>query len=103
MPLKNQSVDIQKIEKEWKSRGFQGGLWTDPPGQVWKDYIHNVDELVRLIDGEVEIEMEGSTYLLQIGEEILIPANTYHTVRNIGKEKSRWLYAYKLLQDPLIF
>jgi cupin 2 domain-containing protein len=97
MSLKNQLVDIQKIEKEWRSRGFQGGLWMDPPGQVWKDYIHNVDELVMVIDGEVEIEMEGSTYLLQIGKEIVIPANTYHTVRNIGKEKSRWLYAYKLI------
>ncbi|MHB8481696.1 MAG: cupin domain-containing protein [Nitrospiria bacterium] len=93
--MKKLSVDIQKIEEEWISRGFQGGLWTDPPGQVWENYIHNVDELVMGIDGEVEIEMEGTTCLLQTGKELLIPANTYHTVRNIGKEKSRWLYAYK--------
>jgi quercetin dioxygenase-like cupin family protein len=94
--MKQESVNIQKIEKEWRSRGFQGGLWVDPPGQVWKDYIHHVDELVMLVEGEVEIEMEGTAYLLETGEELLIPADTYHTVRNIGKEESRWLYSYKM-------
>lgn len=88
-------VDIQKIEKEWNSRGFAGGLWVDPPGQIWKDYVHNTDELVMLIAGEVEIDMEGAALLLHIGEELLIPANVYHTVRNIGRSESRWLYAYK--------
>jgi quercetin dioxygenase-like cupin family protein len=88
-------VDIQKIEREWNSRGFGGGLWIDPPGQVWKDYVHKTDELVMLIDGEMEIEVEGAAILLRIGEELLIPANAYHTVRNIGKSESRWLYAYK--------
>ena len=84
--MKKESVNIQKIEKEWRSLGFQGGFWVDPPGQVWKDYIHDVDELVMLVEGEVEIEMEGTTHLLQTGEELLIPADTDHTVRNIGKK-----------------
>jgi len=94
--MKDLSIDIQKVEKEWRSRGFQGGLWVDPPGQIWKDYIHDVDELVMLVEGKVEIEMNGSSYILQMGQELLIPANTYHTVRNKGQGTSRWLYSYRM-------
>ena len=93
--MKSTTIDIQKVEKGWKSRGFEGGLWIDPPGQVWKDYIHGVDELVMLVQGEVEIDMEGATHTLEIGKELLIPADTYHTVRTSGRGGSQWLYSYK--------
>ncbi|MBI1824056.1 MAG: cupin domain-containing protein [Nitrospirae bacterium] len=76
-------------------RGFRGSLWIDPPGQVWRNYIHDVDELVMLVEGEVEIEMNGLSFHLKRGEEFLIPAYCDHTVRNAGKGRSRWLYSYK--------
>jgi mannose-6-phosphate isomerase-like protein (cupin superfamily) len=88
-------VDRIKVEKDWKARGFSGGLWVDPPGQVWEDYRHDVDELFMLIEGEVELEMQGKKIRPKPGEEILIPANVLHSVRNLGRITSRWLYAYK--------
>jgi quercetin dioxygenase-like cupin family protein len=85
----------EKILAEWKSRGFSGGIWVDPPGQVWEDYVHDEDELFMVLDGEVELEVDGKVTRPKRGEEVLIPARTKHTVRNVGNETSRWLYAYE--------
>ena len=83
------SVDQEKIKKEWAARGFSCGLWADPPGRVWADFVHDTDELVMLAEGEEEFEINGRKYRLKVGEEFLIPAGTNHTARNVGKTTSR--------------
>ena len=88
-------VDIEKIKKDWLHRNFSCGIWTDPPGQQWEDFTHGTDELVAVIQGEVEFEIAGVVYHPAIGEELLIPARTLHSVRNIGTKTARWLYGYK--------
>ncbi len=88
-------VDEAKVRKDWAGRGFSCGLWVDPPGRVWVNFVHDTDELVMLLEGEEEFEMNGEKYRLQVGEEFLIPAGIYHTVRNVGNTTSKWLYGYK--------
>ena len=88
-------VKIDHIQKNWQARGFSCGVWIDPPGQVWKDYVHEVDELFMAVSGQVVLEMNGKILQLKPGEEILIPANVLHTVRNTGETESKWLYGYK--------
>src|SRR3989442_15844298 len=83
-------VDREKIEMEWKARGFSCDLWVDPPGQVWEDYVHSTDELLMLMEGKLELEMQGKTFRPAVGEEGLIPARTNHSVRNIGGSTGRW-------------
>jgi mannose-6-phosphate isomerase-like protein (cupin superfamily) len=83
------------VRSEWASRGFTCDLWVDPPGQVWSDFVHDVDELVLLLDGELILEISGRVLRLDSGEEVLIPAGTRHTVRNIGQGNARWLYGYR--------
>ena len=92
-PLKK--IDLDRIENQWHFRGFSCGVWVDAPGQVWKDYIHDVDELFMVIAGNVELEIGKQVFNPPIGEEILIPAKVYHSVRNVGNTESRWLYGYK--------
>jgi cupin 2 domain-containing protein len=89
------NLDQEKIKSEWETRGFSCGLWVDPPGQVWADFVHDTDELVMLVQGEEEFEMNGRKYRLIVGEEFLIPAGTNHTARNVGTTTSRWLYGYR--------
>ena len=95
MSSRADGLDRAQIAMDWKARGFTCGLWVDPPGQVWEDYVHSTDELLMLIEGTLELEMQGKTLRPAIGEEILIPAHTSHTVRNIGGRTARWLYGYK--------
>jgi len=87
-------MDRKQIEKDWRARGFSCALWVDPPGQVWADFVHDVDELVLLVEGEIELEMAGRKLRPRAGEEVLIPARTAHTVRNVGGTTARWLYGY---------
>ena len=40
--------DSQQTSRDWAARGFSCDIWTDPPGQVWADFVHATDELVML-------------------------------------------------------
>jgi len=88
-------IDQGKIEKSWNSRGFSCGLWVDPPGQVWEDYVHDTDELLMIVDGKLQLEINGKISHPQVGEEVFIPAQAHHSVRNIGGTTAQWLYGYK--------
>ena len=89
------SLNQTQVRIQWAARGFSCDLWVDPPGRVWNDFVHDTDEVVMLVEGEEEFEMNGRKYSLRIGEESLIPAGTSHTTRNVGKTTSKWLYGYK--------
>lgn len=89
-----QTSEIIKIEKEWKARGYTCGLWMDPPGQKWENFQHETEELFMLIDGDVELEINGAIQRPSKGKEIVIPAKVPHSVRNKGRTPSRWLYGY---------
>jgi mannose-6-phosphate isomerase-like protein (cupin superfamily) len=80
---------------DWARRGFSCDIWTDAPGQVWRDFVHATDELVMPLEGEIELEFGGKIFRPRIGEEVLIPAGVRHTVRNVGRNVSRWYYGYK--------
>ncbi|HVO23248.1 MAG TPA: cupin domain-containing protein [Candidatus Margulisiibacteriota bacterium] len=88
-------VDQNAVAAAWRKRGFSCGLWVDPPGQVWADFVHETDELVMVVTGEVDFEIAGEIHHPRAGEELLIPAGARHTVRNLGTTESRWLYGYK--------
>ena len=62
------------IKQNWHSRGYSFGVFRDPPGQVWADFVQRTDELVVLAEGEIEVEIEGESQRPQIGEEVFIPA-----------------------------
>ena len=63
-------VDQKKISAAWERRGFSCDLWQDPPGQTWEDYVHDVDELVMVVAGKLELEILGKIFHPQCGEEI---------------------------------
>ncbi len=84
----------ETVLSSWRRRGFEGGMWIDPPGQAWEDYVHETDELFLVVEGDVELEMRGERRTPEPGQEILIPARVVHSVRNKGCTTARWLYAY---------
>lgn len=89
-------VDIDAVRSSWNSRGFSCDVWTDPPGQVWEDYRHTVDELVMVLEGDVEFEINGRSIRPAVGEELYIPAGSVHSVRNKANALSKWLYGYSV-------
>ena len=87
-------MNPEQIKKDWESRGYSFGVFKDPPGQVWADFVHRTDELVVLAEGEIEIE--GKSEQPPIGREVFIAANALHTVRNVGNKNNIWYYGYKI-------
>ena len=62
------------IKQNWNSRGYSFGVFRDPPGQVWADFVHRTDELVVLAEGEIEVKIEGKAERFQTGGMVFIPA-----------------------------
>jgi len=88
-------MNPKQIKKDWESRGYSFGIFKDPPGQVWADFVHKTDELVFLAEGQIEIEIEEKSQQPPIGKEFFIPAKAKHTVWNVGKTINAWYYGYK--------
>ena len=84
-----------QIKQDWDSRGYTFGIFKDPPGQVWADFVNKTDERVVLAEGEIEIDIEGKSQRPQTGEELFIPANANHIVRVLGSVGNIWYYGYK--------
>lgn len=87
--------DRAAISRSFRERGFSCDLWVDPCGQVWRDFVHDVDELLLVVSGLLAIELPERQVRLQPGDELLIPAGTRHTVRNLDEGPVRWLYGYR--------
>ncbi len=60
-------MNPEQIKKDWDSRCYTFGIFRDPPGQVWADFVHKTDELVILAEGAIEIEIEGKSQQPPIG------------------------------------
>jgi len=89
-------MDQKAVGADWARRGFSCGLWTDPPGQRWENFVHSTDEIVMVVDGTVEFEIAGKIHHPKAGEELFIPALANHSVRNIGATTAHWLYGYRI-------
>ena len=70
----------EQIAAAWKARGFSCELWADPPGQRWQDFTHATDEVVIVLEGGMEFEVEGQVHHPAPGEELLIPVGAVHSV-----------------------
>lgn len=87
-------VDQKQVASDWARRGFDCNPFTDPPGQQWTDFAHDQDELITVVQGRLEVEVEQDSRVLEAGDEVHIPAGALHSVRNIHAGECRWLYGF---------
>jgi len=87
-------VDRQAVAADWRGRGFSCDLFTDPPGREWIGFTHDVNELVTVLAGRLEMELNGSWFAVEEGDEVFIPRGARHSVRNVHDRTTLWLYGY---------
>ena len=87
-------VNQSSVDSDWRSRGFGCDLFVDPPGQEWNNFTHSTNELVTVLEGRLEMKMLGETYEMDAGDEIYIPKDAVHSVKNIHNGVTRWLFGY---------
>jgi quercetin dioxygenase-like cupin family protein len=87
-------VSAEAVRRDWKARGFGCETFVDPPGREWNDFVHDTDELVTVLEGRLRFLMNGKTYELEAGDELFIPKGIRHSVHNIHRGTTRWLFGY---------
>ncbi len=87
--------DVKEVEARWRADGYSCDLWVDSPGQVWSNFVHDVDEMVAVVEGVLEMTVAGEICRMEAGDEVFIPARAVHTVKNVGGTTARWLYGYR--------
>lgn len=87
-------VDQGEVAREWVQRGFSCRAFTDPPGQEWRNFVHDTDELVTVVAGRLEVVLHEERYVVEPGDELYIPRGVKHTLRNVYNGSTRWLYGY---------
>jgi len=87
-------IRVAEVTRNWIGRGFTCRAFIDPPGQEWSNFVHPTDELVTVVKGRLEVEMNGEAWELDPGDELYIPRGTPHTVRNVFDQPTQWLYGY---------
>jgi quercetin dioxygenase-like cupin family protein len=87
-------VDARAVTSDWAARGYSCQLWVDPPGQEWNDFAHRTRELVTVLEGRLEFEVGGDTLELGPGDELFIPRDARHSVKNVHGRTSRWMFGY---------
>jgi uncharacterized protein YdcH (DUF465 family) len=85
-------VDAAAVTRNWIARGFSCRAFTDPPGQEWRDFAPDTDKLVTVVEGRLNVRMHDEDWALEPGDELYIPHDLPHTVRNPHTGTSRWLY-----------
>ena len=87
-------VQRDAVARDWDKRGYSCGLFVDPPGQEWNNFVHGCNELVTVAEGRLEMTVGDQTGILDEGDEVFIPKGAVHSVRNIHTRTTRWYYGY---------
>jgi quercetin dioxygenase-like cupin family protein len=52
------------------------------------------NELVTVMEGKLKLTIGGEEIIAEPGDEIFIPKDALHSVKNISSSATRWLYGY---------
>ena len=87
-------VSADKVARDWQARGYSFGRFVDPPGQEWNNFVHDVNELVMVEVGRLEMSVGKDTFIVEEGDEVFIPKGAVHSLKNVHHGVSQWLYGY---------
>lgn len=87
-------VNPMAVGMDWGLRGFSCQPVSDPAGKEWRECAQDADLLITVIEGRLEIAVLGATIDAMPGDEVIVPRETMHAIRNPHHARTRWLYGY---------
>jgi len=85
-----------EFEKNWTKRGFSFSVGSIKLQEEVKDAVHDdQDELIVMVNGKLEVTIGGETFIPDRNQEVLIPAKSNHSIKNIGAVDSIIYFGYK--------
>lgn len=90
----NGAASVPLVLKETGASSFIAGVSTFQPGVAVPMHSHNTDELVTVLEGAGECEVEGDVTPIKALDSTFIPAGLTHCFRNTGAALMRILWVY---------
>lgn len=87
-------LDFDEIQEEWRAKGFGFGVFRDPTGQEWNDFVHQTDEYVIVAEGTLTISVGQDMATCCAGDLVWIPKGVPHSLKTTSPDGSVWLYGY---------
>ena len=87
-------LNRREVSQSWNQRGYSCDVFIDPPGREWNDFVHSTNELVTVVEGKLCLTIEGEEIIVEPGDEVFIPKEGCHSVKNIYHATTTWLYGY---------
>jgi quercetin dioxygenase-like cupin family protein len=92
-----QRTDLLRNDLSIPGREAMQVLVEFAPGVAAVRHAHPGEELVYIVEGELEYQLDGQPPVtLKAGETLFIPAGTFHAVKNVGSGKAAELATYIL-------
>ena len=66
------------------------------PGAAFPRHTHPGEEIINVLEGTLEYEVDGKPVTLKAGEVLFIPAGTIHAAKNVGSVNAAELATYIL-------
>ena len=82
------------VGKERCGSGFTSGLTRFPAAKEVPIHSHNCDEQVTLLEGEGEVEIDGTRTPVKQYDTTFVPAGKPHRFVNVGKNPMLILWVY---------
>lgn len=90
---------IEQIKSRLHKEGYSIiNVYDDPPNEVFEEHSHAGDQLMVIVSGEIEVEMNSQASLLKAGEEMYFPAGVLHSAK-VGVDGCLYIDGEKPLQD----
>lgn len=101
-------VDVREIEPNRKrggdlrtlltpvtvgaTSGFMGLAIMRPGERISEHYHPYSEEFVYVVEGRLEVDLDGETFPLRSDQGLMIPINMRHRFRNVGDEEARMVF-----------
>lgn len=59
-----------------------GVMTIEPGGDSGPEEIHQADQIIYIIEGRAEVELDNYDFTLQAGHALIIPAGSQHHIQN---------------------
>ena len=97
-------TDLQRHDLSTPGREVVQAIVSIEPGQTSPRHTHPGEEIIYVLDGSLEYEIEGKPPMtLKAGDVLFIPAGTIHAAKNVGSGTASELATYVVEKGkPLI-
>ncbi len=94
-------LEIRRMDFGKKRGVYEYSSYEPERGEVSPSWgLHPYAEVGYVLEGKMEVNLEGTAYILEPGDSIYIKPNLYHTIRNVGDTPCRSFWHLQIMDDP---